>query len=218
VTSAPRVIHYFDYKSPYAYLAQLATDALEADLAPLGVVIERLPYTLDIPSYLGEARLDEAGRDVIGTRNAHQWRRVRYAYMDCRREAARRGLVIRGPRKIFDSSIAHIGFLWAARSGRIRPYHDRVFEKFWNRSLDIEDGSAIADELAAAGLGAAGFVGFLAGEGRALHDRLRAEAELKGVFGVPSYLVDDELFWGSERIDRVRELVLERASAAASSE
>jgi 2-hydroxychromene-2-carboxylate isomerase len=212
VRSAPRVIHYFDYKSPYAYLAQRATDALEAELAPLGVAIERLPYTLDIPSYLGDARLDEAGRDVVGTRNAHQWRRVRYAYMDCRREAARHGLVIRGPRKIFDSSIAHIGFLWVARGGRIRPYHDRIFEKFWKRSLDIEDPAAIADEIGAARHDAAGFTEFLAGEGRALHDRLRADAEAKGVFGVPSYLVDDELFWGNERIGHARERVLESVS------
>jgi 2-hydroxychromene-2-carboxylate isomerase len=212
VRSAPRVIHYFDYKSPYAYLAQRATDALEAELTPLGVAIERLPYTLDIPSYLGDARLDEAGRDVVGTRNAHQWRRVRYAYMDCRREAARHGLVIRGPRKIFDSSIAHIGFLWVARGGPIRPYHDRIFEKFWKRSLDIGDPAEIAGEIGAAGLDVAGFTEFLAGEGRALHDRLRADAEAKGVFGVPSYLVDDELFWGNERIDQARERVLESVS------
>ena len=212
MTSAPRVIHYFDYKSPYAYLAQRATDALEAELEPLGLAIERLPYTLDIPSYLGDARLDEAGRDVVGTRNAHQWRRVRYAYMDCRREAARRGLVIRGPRKIFDSSIAHIGFLWAARGGRIQPYHDRIFEKFWKRSLDIEDPAAIAGEIGAAGLDATGFIEFLAREGRALHDRLRADAEARGVFGVPSYLVDGELFWGNERIERVRERALQSVS------
>src|SRR4026207_734472 len=96
MTSRPRVVHYFDYKSPYAYLAQQPTDALEVEARALGIVIERLPYTLDIPSYLGEARLDESGRDVIGTRNAHQWRRVRYAYMDWRRAAGRAGLGVRG--------------------------------------------------------------------------------------------------------------------------
>ena len=209
--SRPRVVHYFDYKSPYAYLAQQATDALEVEVRSLRIAIERVPYTLDIPSYLGEARLDDSGRDVIGTRNAHQWRRVRYAYMDCRREAARRGLVIRGPRKIFDSSIAHVGFLWVARAGRIQPYHDQVFEKFWKRALDLENPEAIAAEIAAAGVDAAGFDAFLSGEGRELHDRLRAEAEAKGIFGVPSYLVDDELFWGSERLDRVRERIIQTA-------
>ena len=205
------VVHYFDYKSPYAYLAQQATDELEAEL---GIVIERLPYTLDVPSYLGDARLDEGGHDVVGTRSAHQWRRVRYAYMDCRREAARRGLVIRGPRTIFDSSVAHIGFLWAARAGRIRPYHDRVFERFWKRELDVSDADAVTHELETAGVETAGFPEFLAREGRTLHDRLRAEAETKGVFGVPSYLVGDELFWGNERLPRVRERVLKQLGRA----
>ena len=201
----PRVVHYFDYKSPYAYLAQQATDELATELARSGVILERLPYTLDIPSYLGAARLDESGKDVVGERNPHQWRRVRYAYMDCRREAARRGLVIRGPRKIYDSSIAHIGFLWAARAGEVRSYHDRVYERFWNRTLDIEEPRAIAALLVECRLDAAGFDDFVRGEGRALHDEVRATAEAAGVFGVPSYLVDDELFWGTERIERVRE-------------
>jgi len=201
----PRVVHYFDYKSPYAYLAQQATDELATELARSGVIVERLPYTLDIPSYLGAARLDESGKDVVGERNPHQWRRVRYAYMDCRREAERRGLVIRGPRKIYDSSIAHIGFLWAARAGGVRSYHDRVYERFWNRTLEIEEPRAIAALLVECGVDAAGFDDFLRGEGRALHDEVRADAEVAGVFGVPSYLVDDELFWGTERIERVRE-------------
>ncbi|MCZ6666813.1 MAG: 2-hydroxychromene-2-carboxylate isomerase, partial [Gammaproteobacteria bacterium] len=101
----PTVTHYFDYKSPYAYLAQEATFEL-SELPE--VTVEFLPYTLQIPKYLGTAELDADGRDTVGTRNDHQWRRVRYAYMDCRREANRRGLTIRGPRKIFDSTISHI--------------------------------------------------------------------------------------------------------------
>ena len=50
--------------------------------------IEWLPYTLDIPSYLGSARLDKRGEVIESNRNAHQWRRVRYSYMDCRRQHA----------------------------------------------------------------------------------------------------------------------------------
>jgi 2-hydroxychromene-2-carboxylate isomerase len=197
-----RIVHWFDYKSPYAYLAQEPTRRLAAEP---GVAIEWLPYTLDIPSFLGAAQLDETGRDVVGTRSEHQWRRVRYAYMDCRREAARRGLVIRGPRKIFDSSIAHVGFLFARGKPGADRYHDSVFQRFWRRELDLEDPRAIAAELSAAGIDTARFPAFLAGEGRALHDRLREEAHAAGVFGVPSYLVGGELYWGNERLDRVRE-------------
>jgi hypothetical protein len=78
--------------------------------------IEWLPYTLDIPSYLGSARLDERGEIIESNRNGPQWRRVRYSYMDCRRQARKRALVILGTRKIWDSSLAAIGMLWARQT------------------------------------------------------------------------------------------------------
>ena len=86
-----RALHFFDYKSPYAYLAQEAAYRFAEES---GVDIEWRPFTLDIPQFLGSAELDEQGRDTVQTRNAHQWRRVRYAYMDCRREANCRGVTL----------------------------------------------------------------------------------------------------------------------------
>ena len=41
---------YSDYKSPYAFVAKAAGYALEDDF---DVALDWLPYTLDIPSYLG---------------------------------------------------------------------------------------------------------------------------------------------------------------------
>jgi 2-hydroxychromene-2-carboxylate isomerase len=197
-----RVAHYFDYKSPYAYLAQEESLAL-AELP--GVEFALVPYTLDIPDYLGRAEVGEDGTLRVDERTPHQWRRVRYAYRDCRREAGRRGLELRGPRRIFDSSVAHIGFLWARRGGDPRSYHDEVYARFWRRALDVGDADAVAQVLADTGFDPTGFDAFLAGEGRAEHDRLREEAHGAGVFGVPSYLVEGELYFGTERIPRVRE-------------
>jgi 2-hydroxychromene-2-carboxylate isomerase len=130
--------------------------------------------------------------------------------MDCRREANRRGLVIRGPQKIFDSSIAHIGMLYAKRQGNFRPYHSLVYERFWKRELDIEDPHGIQQVLEEGGVKASKFLDYLHGEGRQEHDRLRKEAETMGVFGVPSYVVNGELFWGAERIVRVQERLTPR--------
>ena len=109
---------YSDYKSPYAYLAKDLAYELERDT---GVRVDWLPYTLDIPAYLGSAKVDAHGNVLEENRNAHQWRRVKYSYMDCRREANRRGLTIRGPRKIFDSSLANIGLLYAKRQASSAP-------------------------------------------------------------------------------------------------
>ncbi len=197
-----KITHYFDYKSPYAYLAQADTFQLQDDY---DVEIDWLPYTLDIPSYLGSAKVDATGKVLEESRNAHQWRRVKYSYMDCRREANRRGVVIRGPQKIFDSSIAHIGLLYTKKHGDFRRYHNTVYERFWRRELDIENPQVVQTVLQEAGIESAGFLGYLKSEGQQEHDRLRNAAEEMGVFGVPSYVLNGELFWGNERLVRVQE-------------
>ena len=198
-----QLLHYFDYKSPYAYLAQEATFAL-AEKA--GAELEIFPYSLHIPDFLGAAEVDSQGRVLSETRNEHQWRRVRYSYMDCRREANRRGLTILGPRKILDSTVAHVGFLWAKERGSdFRRYHDTVYERQWRREIDIEDPDAIEEALVAAGVGTQGFREFLEHEGRERLDALKRDADAQGVFGVPSYVVDGDLYWGAERLERVAE-------------
>ncbi len=194
--------HYFDYKSPYAYLAQEETFQLEDEFA---VTVDFLPLTLDIPKFLGSAEVDGAGKVVQEERNAHQWRRVKYSYMDCRREATRRGLTIRGPRHIFDSSLSHIGMLYAKQQGDFRPYHQTVYERFWKRELAIEEPQVLKNVLEEVGLDTHGFLDYLNGDGRRELARIQAEAEQVGVFGVPSYVVNGELFWGAERLVRVRE-------------
>ena len=96
----------------------------------------------------------------------------------------------------------------------MRAYHDRVFERFWKRDLDIENPAVIAAVLGECGAQAAPFAGFLAGEGVALLRQIQIEAEEAGVFGVPSLLLDDgDLYWGRERLPRIRELLEARASA-----
>jgi 2-hydroxychromene-2-carboxylate isomerase len=201
----PRTVTvYIDYKSPYAYLAKDPAYELARDFP---VRLDWLPYRLDIPSFLGSARLDESGRVVEEHRNAHQWRRVKYSYMDCRRQARKADLVIRGTQKIWDSSLALIGMLYAKRQGDavLRRYHDMTFERFWKRELDIEDPAIMTAVLAEAGADTSGVAAFLEGEGRADLERLCGEAEEQGVFGVPSFILDGELFWGREHLPDIRE-------------
>ena len=196
---------YSDYKSPYAYLAKDLVYDLERET---GVDVDWLPYTLDIPAYLGSAKLDASGGVAEESRNAHQWRRVKYSYMDCRREANRRGLTIRGTQKIWDSSLANIGMLYAKERGVFRGYHDRVFERFWRRELDIESVPVLAALLAECGADASDFPDYAAGEGRRLLAKMQTDAEAAGVFGVPSFLLEDgDLYWGREHLTRISEIV-----------
>jgi 2-hydroxychromene-2-carboxylate isomerase len=197
---------YIDYKSPYAYLAKDLVYELERDFA---VHIDWLPYTLDIPSALGSATVDDNGRVIEDQRNAHQWRRVRYSYMDCRRQAQKRGLVIRGPRKIWDSTLALRGMMYAKREGPtvLRRYHDTVFERFWKRELDIEDPGVIGMVLAETGANTRGLSTYLAGQGREELEKICRAAEARGVFGVPTFVLNGELFWGREHLPDIREML-----------
>ncbi len=195
---------YIDYKSPYAYIAKGLVYALEREVP---VRVDWLPYDLDLGNFMGTARLDPAtGRVIEENRTAHQWRRVKYSYMDCRRQARKQGIVIRGTQKIWDSRIALCGLLYAKRQGDtvLRRYHDLVFERFWKRELDIENPDIVAAVLAEAGADISGFPTYLAGAGPAeLAETCRA-AEDKGVFGVPFFILDGENFWGSEHLSDIR--------------
>jgi 2-hydroxychromene-2-carboxylate isomerase len=174
-----------------------------------GVTLDILPYVLNIPDFLGSAKLDAAGNVVEEQRSAHQWRRVKYSYMDCRRQARKQGLTIRGTVKIWDTVLGAAGMLWAKRQGdaMLRGYHDRVFERFWKRELDIEDIAVVMGVLAEAGADTAGFAAYAASEGPAEVDCIRAAAEETGVFGTPTFVIDGELFWGSEHLTDIREML-----------
>ena len=206
VMSDRTVTLYTDYKSPYAYLAKDPAYALEHDF---GVRLDVLPYVLNIPDFLGSAKLDAAGNVIEEQRSAHQWRRVKYSYMDCRRQARKRGLTIRGTVKIWDTVLGAAGLLWAKRQGDavMRGYHDRVFERFWKRELDIEDIAVVTAVLAEAGADTAGFAAYAAEEGPAEVNQIRLDAEAVGVFGTPTFVIDGELFWGSEHLPDIREML-----------
>jgi 2-hydroxychromene-2-carboxylate isomerase len=65
----------------------------------------------------------------------------------------------------------------------------------------------IGDVLVEAGAPADGFESFLRGEGRTEHDAMQARIFDAGIFGVPSYVVQDDVFFGREHLPRVRWLL-----------
>jgi 2-hydroxychromene-2-carboxylate isomerase len=114
-----------------------------------------------------------------------------------------------GPKKIYDARAINAGMLYAQQYGVFRAYNDLAFERFWRRDLDPESIEAVSAALEQSGA-PAGFAAFLEGEGGARHDALRAEAEASGIFGVPSFVLDGEIFWGGDRVLLLRERLDEK--------
>ena len=194
----------------------MARDPTYALGEELGIEIDWRPLTLDIPSYLGSARLDSQGNVAESERSEDQWTRVKYGYRDARRYAALNDHILRGTVKIWDSSLAAIGMMFAKGQGAEieRAYLDLVFEPFWRRDLDIENPEVIETVLKEAGAETASFETYLVGEGRRLHDRMQQAIFDAGIFGVPSYVVEGELFFGRENLPLVRWLLSGQAGNA----
>lgn len=180
---------YYDYKSPFAYLAMQSAYAL---MESHRVRLHYIPHELDVRGAFGGELSERPERD---------WRKVRYMYLDARRYANARGLIIRGPQKIFDSKLSLTSGLFADKHGLFRPYSDRVFERFFKRELNIEDPAALAAVMNEVGLDADAFQRYAADEGPRKLAAAFAEGERDGVFGVPIFIVDGEPFWGNDRID-----------------
>jgi 2-hydroxychromene-2-carboxylate isomerase len=190
------VMLWSDYVSPYAFVAKAGAYELERDY---DIDLQWRPYTLDVANFMGK----------VDQRDPHHWRRVRYSYMDARRFANKQGLTLMGPKKIYYARPANAGMLYAQQHGVFRRYHDMAFDRFWRRAFEPQDVAAVEALLIEAGA-PAGFPDFLIGEGGMQHDRLRNEAEASGVFGVPTFVFDNELFWGGDRIGLLRERLDEK--------
>jgi 2-hydroxychromene-2-carboxylate isomerase len=184
---------YYDYKSPFTYVAMAPAFELAERYS---VELRWLPFLLRIKG--------------PGQRSIYSDWKAKYSYLDARRAANRRGgLRILGPKKIYDSAPALVGGLYAMRQGFFRPYTEAVFERFFRRELEIdvpEQVAALVDELGHSG---EEYLGFVAGEGPRALDASIEEAHADHVFGVPIFVFRGELFWGQDRIPLLEERLAE---------
>jgi|TARA_B110000261_G_scaffold112632_1_gene125842 2-hydroxychromene-2-carboxylate isomerase len=197
---------YIDFKSPYAYLA---IDSSIKFAKHNKLEINWLPFVLEIPDFLGSAKVDDQRNIIESNRNPHQWRRVKYSYMDCRRYANIRDITIRGPQKIWDTQLISIALLWTKNNHYelTELFIKYVFEKFWKRELDIEDNNVITNVLKHIGISTNGFKEWSINGGKKELEVIIEKGHEKGVFGVPSYYFDNELFWGREHLPMIEAII-----------
>ena len=190
---------YSDFKSPYAFLAFDPAFALEDKY---NIRLRWKPFQLRLKGK--------------GQRSQYSEYKVKYSYMDARRWANMKGgAMIRGPLKIFDTTPALIGGLFAEKHGKVREYGNRVFEQFFKRELAADEADAVAKVVVDLGLSEQGYRDYLAGEGAAAYERIQEEAVADQVFGVPMFYFEGEPFWGYDRMGllehRLTEAGLKRA-------
>jgi len=181
-----RVIEtYFDYGSPYCYFV---VDRLEAVAKRNGATVDWRPIDLQ--------RLFEA-------RWPYSDAKRRYVFTDALRSAEFYGVETRMPEPLpVRGALAARVALSAQAAGIFDVYNRRVFRAAWAESRDIGDEAVLAACILDAGRDPAALLAEAKTESVA--DRVRAltaQAEARGVFGVPAMFLDDELFWGNDRVE-----------------
>lgn len=182
---------YFDYRSPYSFLALSQVRKMEVEIAFRPVEIADLMKQVgNVPTSIICAP------------------KTRYVMTDLGRWAARYGLPLnRHPQASeLDASRLLRATLVAGQLGAMPAAVEAIFNAFWSTPAPLSTAAEVAALLGAAGLDAAALESRMdAPAAQALLDEATTAAASRGVFGVPTLFVGDEMYFGNDRLDFVRD-------------
>jgi 2-hydroxychromene-2-carboxylate isomerase len=175
----------FDYASPFSFLA----------CESVGRVLPGVELAYR-PVYL-------RGFDAFAKGIPYSSAKLTWVINDLRRCAADLGIEIRIPATFpVNGLYALRGAIAAQRAGKLPAYHEAIFRATWQKGRDISSKAslvALATELGFPDIAAAV-------DDPEVKDELRTNTEdaiRRGAFGVPTFFVGSELFWGHDRMHQV---------------
>lgn len=182
------VSFFFDPVSPYAWLASKALPRIE----DAGLTVDARPVLfaglLDAHGLKGPAE--------IPVKRA-------YTFRDVLRLAAQQGLSFRGPPTHPFNPLRALRMCIALEDREERNrFAQALLEATWEQGRDLTEPQVVTAIADACGL--PGSELNAAAETRAIKERLALatrDAVAAGVFGVPTFALQEELFWGGDRVD-----------------
>lgn len=198
-----RIPFYFDYACPWAFLGSTRVEAYVKDL---GAEVDFRPVDL-------AALKEPAGPAAeLGPRKQRNYAN------DLRHWCELVGVELHpDARKLVGRStqLALKAAMVAKDAGRFAAFHHPAYRARWSQARDLSDRSVVRELLAATGLDAD--ASLARAESPELAERLAEqtrEAIGRGVFGVPTAFVADEMMWGNDRLELVRFYVQKAGGAA----
>lgn len=185
---------YFDFSSPYGYIAAMRIDQLAAKH---GRAVEWKPMLLG------------AVFKVAGSQPLTEYPlKGDYSKKDFARSAREHKIPFNMPSKFpLPTQAAARGVYWLQQNApdKAVPFIKAVYAAFFVEDRDISSPDLVADIAAGLGIDRSAFVqGIESAEIKArLRDMTEEAIHKRGVFGSPFTFVDGEGFWGADRLDMI---------------
>jgi 2-hydroxychromene-2-carboxylate isomerase len=178
----------FDYVSPYAYLASTQIRALAArHLRAVEAVPVLFAGMLDATGARGPAEIPA---------------KKHYMHRDVDRLARSLGVPVEPPATHPFNPLIALRATGCLEEGEARwRFVDAVYRAAWVEGARVDDAGTVERLAAGAGLDGEALVQLASSaEAKARLREATAAAIAAGVFGVPTFLVDSELFWGVDSL------------------
>jgi 2-hydroxychromene-2-carboxylate isomerase len=205
VSELPRVEFLFDFGSPNAFLSHRVIPAIEART---GV---RFNY---VPVLLGGI-FKATGNQSPATAFAHIRNKPEYERLEVERFVSKHGIQGFGYSPFFPvNTLSLMRGAIAARNLRVFDrYVDEMYRHMWVDHKKLDDPAVLAAALTESGFDAARLMA--ESTSPAVKAELIANTERaveRGAFGSPTFFVDDEMWFGKDRLDEVEQAILKRRS------
>lgn len=189
---AKTVEFYFDFGSPYSYLAYKALPGIAA--AHGAQIVWR-------PILLGGVFKATGNHSPADIPAKNKW-----MHEDLRLWAARYGVAFeRNPHFPINTLTLMRGATGMQMRGPdFHKYAATIFHAMWEKPRNLGDAQELAAVLRQAGFDAEGFQSLV--NDPAVKEQLKQNTEAavaRGVFGVPTFVVGEAMFWGQDRLDFV---------------
>ncbi|MET0152258.1 MAG: 2-hydroxychromene-2-carboxylate isomerase [Candidatus Binatia bacterium] len=187
-----RLHFWFEFASTFSYVAASRVERV-ADAA--GVTMEWKPFLLG-PIFQAQG-WNDSPFNLYPVKGRYMWR-------DMERLCAAEGIGLRRPSQFPRSGLlaARVASLAEAVSWRAE-FARRIFAANFADDRDISDPAVVGSVVESLGLPAARVLE--SAQGRENKERLRhqtEEAVRLGIFGAPTFVVGEELFWGNDRLEQ----------------